>query len=154
LLALATVAGLLTFLLLAGMNLTSFRAETVSAPAVERTIERVQAPTPTRTVVTPPEPSPEAPPTNVPSTVVISVSTGGRSWVEVRAGSAAGNQIFGGMLEAGQERVFRELPVWIQLGAPESVSVAVDGTPIVPRSNGSGVTEFVVSERGVAEPVR
>ncbi|MEO5574884.1 MAG: DUF4115 domain-containing protein [Gaiellaceae bacterium] len=74
----------------------------------------------------------------------------GTSWLEVRAGGSTGKELYYGMLEEGTTTELERLPVWVRLGAAESVDVSLGGSRIrsLPLSD-NGVVQFVASAEGV-----
>jgi hypothetical protein len=80
-------------------------------------------------------------------TASIVVTARGPCWVEVRAGSPAGQVVTEETLEAGQQAKVTG-PAWIRLGDPPNASVTVDGTPTTVPGAQSGVPlnlDFTVS---------
>ena len=53
----------------------------------------------------------------------------GSCWVDVRAGSPTGRQIFTGTLVQGERRLFTSRRLWVRFGAPSNVDLAVNGRP-------------------------
>jgi|SRR5579875_556663 len=80
-------------------------------------------------------------------TASIVVTAKGPCWVEVRAGSPAGQVVTEETLAAGQQAKVTG-PAWIRLGDPPNASVTVDGTPTTVPGAQSGVPlnlDFTVS---------
>jgi hypothetical protein len=80
-------------------------------------------------------------------TASIVVTAHGPCWVEVRAGSPAGQVVTEETLEAGQQARVTG-PAWIRLGDPPNAAVTVDGTPTTVPGAKSGVPlnlDFTVS---------
>lgn len=73
-------------------------------------------------------------------------AAGGDSWVEVRARSAAGRQLFAGILERGRTLSFERAPLWINVGAARNVELSIAGERA--ELPGSTVTA-IVSLQGV-----
>ena len=74
-------------------------------------------------------------------TLVIAAARGA-SWLEVRAGDSTGEELYFGTLQNGETTRFERLPVWVRLGASESVDV---------RLGGSRVRSLPISENGVVQ---
>jgi len=53
----------------------------------------------------------------------------GPCWIEVRAGSASGQMVYEGILQAGQQYPVTG-PAWVRLGDPPYVALTVDGGPV------------------------
>ncbi len=51
----------------------------------------------------------------------------GDCWLDVRAGSAAGEQLFRGTLETGDAMRFSKRRLWISFGAPSNVDLRLNG---------------------------
>lgn len=85
------------------------------------------------------------PATTATPTLVIA-ATRGPSWLEVRAGDSTGEELYFGTLEDGQTTRFGQLPVWVRLGASESVDVRLGGSRVrsLPTS-ANGVVQFLAS---------
>lgn len=65
------------------------------------------------------------------STASVTISAGqGRSWLEVRRGSADGRQLHYAMLESGQSRSFTAPRLWLRFGIGENIAITVDGEPV------------------------
>jgi hypothetical protein len=156
-LALGTLAGCLAFLVLAVKNWEAMRpaANVASVTNVEhaaaapaRTTPRLPVTTVQEAVTTTAKPKPP------PSPVVFSIAAaGGPSWLEVRAGDAAGEELYFGMLQDGEEETFSRLPVWVRVGAPQSVTVRLGDSAVDSLPATDGATEFVVTADGLtAQP--
>ena len=78
-------------------------------------------------------------------TLVIAAARGA-SWLEVRAGDSAGEELYFGTLADGETTRFDRLPVWVRLGASESVDIQLGGSRVrsLPTSE-NGVVQFVAS---------
>ena len=77
-------------------------------------------------------------------------ATRGASWLEVRAGGADGEELYFGMLEADDTAEFDELPVWVRLGAAETVDLRLDGVQLEPvPADESGVVEILADADGI-----
>jgi hypothetical protein len=71
--------------------------------------------------------------------------TGG-SWMEVRAGSAAGKLLYSGTLERGQHKTFQNGRLQLALAEPQNVAVRLNGNRVdLPEG-----TTFVVTPRRIA----
>ncbi|HEX5450721.1 MAG TPA: helix-turn-helix domain-containing protein [Gaiellaceae bacterium] len=87
-----------------------------------------------------PQPSPESPPpgaqvttttTQQASATLIVRATRGRCWLIVRAdGSANGDVLYEGTLDAGESKTFSEPNLWIRFGAPSAVDVTRGGKSV------------------------
>ena len=110
--------------------------EPAAAPARPQ-VERPKARVPRR-------PAPAAP-------VLAIRAAGGASWLEVRAASETGEQLYYGTLAGGETVTFERLPVWVRVGAIDSLEIRLGRARLesLPASEG-GVAEFVVSEKGVS----
>jgi hypothetical protein len=63
--------------------------------------------------------------------VQLAVAASTRCWVELRAVSAIGPVVFEGILGPGVSRAFENaVGLWIRLGYPPGVVLAVDGRPV------------------------
>ena len=71
----------------------------------------------------------------------------GDSWMEVRAGSAAGRLLYSGTLEQGQSKSFEGRSLQLALAEPENVSVRLNGN----RAELPAGTTFVVTSRQVVQ---
>ncbi len=60
-------------------------------------------------------------------TVDVRATHGSGSYLEVRAGSSTGRQLYAGTLQPGSRQVFRAGRVWLAVGAPANVAVKVNG---------------------------
>ena len=70
----------------------------------------------------------------------------GGSWMEVRAGSAAGKLLYSGTLEQGQRKSFEGRSLQLALAEPENVAVRLNGNRVELPAG----TTFVVTSRRVA----
>lgn len=59
-------------------------------------------------------------------TLILS-ATRGDCWVEVRAGSAAGEALYAGTLATGRTLRFNRPKLWLRLGAASNVDIVVNG---------------------------
>lgn len=59
-------------------------------------------------------------------TLILSASRGD-CWVEVRAGSAAGEALYAGTLTTGRSLRFNQPRLWLRLGAASNVEIVVNG---------------------------
>jgi hypothetical protein len=71
---------------------------------------------------------PEPPPANVANLVLTAAR--GDCWLQVRAGSAAGELLYIGILEQSATRRFRGEQLWLELGAPANLDATVNGEPL------------------------
>lgn len=100
--------------------------------------------TPARSETVPAQPAPKAE-----ATLVITAARG-PSWLEVRAGDSTGEQLYFGTLEEAASTEFERLPVWVALGAAESVDVWLGGSSVQSLPIGeNGIVQFVASAEGV-----
>lgn len=61
-------------------------------------------------------------------------ATAGNSWMEVRASAPNGRLLYGGTLERGQTQRFTSTALYVSFGAPENVTLKVNGKAVhVPR---------------------
>jgi hypothetical protein len=83
--------------------------------------------------------------------VLVIAATRGPSWLEARAGNSTGAQLYFGTLDRGATTEFDRLPVWVRLGAAESVDIRLGSSLIesLPIAD-NGVAQFVASAEGVA----
>ena len=82
-------------------------------------------------------------------TASIVVKANGPCWIEVKAGSPAGQVVVEETLSAGQRSSVTG-PAWIRLGDPPHVAVTVDGTPMSVPGAGTAVPldlQFTLSDR-------
>jgi cytoskeleton protein RodZ len=143
LLALATVAGLVTISLLAwklggGSNprLPSPRPQPAAAPRPGAPVHRA---TPVR-----PAPRPAGP-------HLVLTAARGPVWLLVRRGSADGPMVYENILQPGGSLRFGRRALWIRIGAPANLDVRVDGRPRpVPPS--SRPENILVPARGSLRP--
>jgi cytoskeleton protein RodZ len=78
--------------------------------------------------------------------MVLSVSEGS-CWLVVREDSESGAELYAGTLSAGGRQTFENAKqYWMMAGAPEALTVSVNGTPF---SLSGGAGTFVVTESGV-----
>lgn len=71
---------------------------------------------------------PERTPRPTRPTLILS-ATRGDCWVEVRAGSAAGEALYAGTLTTGRSLRFNRPKLWLRLGAASNVDIVVNGRP-------------------------
>ena len=78
--------------------------------------------------------------------LVLTAATGA-SWIQVRAGSVTGRELYRGTLEVGQTQRFRARRLWLRIAAPSNLRAQVNGrrTPI----RGGRAGEFVATRTGV-----
>jgi cytoskeleton protein RodZ len=72
-------------------------------------------------------------------------ASAGDCWLEVRAGSVAGNLLYQGTLEQGQLLRFARKRLWMVVGAGDNLDATVNGKPIDLPSNDS----VIVGPKGV-----
>lgn len=72
----------------------------------------------------------------------------GRSWIVLRAGSAAGPVLYRGILEQGRRVQVRRKVVWMQVGAPGSVDVSIGRRHLA--LDRAVLTGVIVTAKGVA----
>ena len=78
----------------------------------------------------------------------VQVNTTGTCWMEVGP-TSAGPFSFVGTVPAGQQKVFpASNQVWVRLGAPASVTVSVNGTPLQLNAPGSAPYNLTISAVG------
>jgi hypothetical protein len=58
------------------------------------------------------------------------VAVRGDCWLDVRVGSADGRRLFAGVLAQGASRRFEEAALWVEIGAPATLDVQLDGEPV------------------------
>ena len=90
---------------------------TAAEPAETRTVETRA----TETAASEPEPAPP----KVANLVLTAAR--GDCWLQVRAGSAAGELLFVGILEQAATRRFSGDRLWLELGAPANLDATVNG---------------------------
>jgi Domain of unknown function (DUF4115) len=109
---------------------------TTAAPA-----PKTSGPAPTTTVAPSPPPQPVVVPgaqtsgsaayTVSSGPVQLALATSSRCWVELRAVSAIGPVVFEGILSPGASQTFENaVGLWLRLGYPAGVVLAVDGRPV------------------------
>jgi cytoskeleton protein RodZ len=83
---------------------------------------------------------PVATPTAVAKGVAVT-ATKGATFMEVRAGSAAGKPLYQGTLQRGQTKRFASRKLWLSVASPRNVVVRVAGVPVkVPASGRRTIT--------------
>ena len=80
-------------------------------------------PADTRATTTPAAPPPPA----TPARTRVVLRAVANSFVEVRANSQRGRQLYSGTLEQGQTRLFQGRRVWLNIGIPQNVRVTING---------------------------
>lgn len=66
--------------------------------------------------------------------VLVVRAAAGDSWMEVRAAAPSGRLLYGGTLERGQTQRFASTALYVSFGAPENVTLKVNGKAVnVPR---------------------
>jgi cytoskeletal protein RodZ len=88
---------------------------------------------------------PAAPAATARRATVVVRATSGPSFMEVRAGSAAGDQLYSGTLERGQSQRFVRPSLYLSFGSPANVLVRLNGNRIELPAGGA----YVVTARGV-----
>jgi hypothetical protein len=72
------------------------------------------------------------------SSATISIrATTGTCWVEIRQSGPNGSVIFTGDIYSGQSKEING-PVWVRMGNPTVIAIAVDGTSISPPGMSAG----------------
>lgn len=72
-------------------------------------------------------PAAAPPPPAAPARTSVVLRAVANSFVEVRANSQRGRQLYSGTLERGQSRLFQARRVWLNIGIPQNVRVTVNG---------------------------
>jgi hypothetical protein len=78
---------------------------------------------------------------------LVLTASNGRCWIEAHRGSAAGEQLYAGVLEQGQRVQLRGRRLWIRLGAPSAVTATLNGHEVALPAVTSNVS---VTSRGIA----
>ena len=73
-------------------------------------------------------------------------ATGGDCWMVVKAGGSQGEVLYSGTLEEGQGQRFVRKKLWLQLGAPEALTMKLNGKAA---RELSGAGTFLVTPKGV-----
>lgn len=153
-LAIGTLLTAVAVVVMVGTNWEAFSGSAAAEPAPTEQQATVAQPRPTappvretnarRTETTPEQSAPPALP------VLVIAATRGPSWLEVRVGSSTGEQLYYGTLEQDATSEFDRLPVWVRIGAAQSVDIRLGATRVdsLPIGEG-GVVQFVASEEGV-----
>jgi hypothetical protein len=76
---------------------------------------------------TQPPPAVTSPPARAAPLDIVFTATGGRCWLLVRRGGAAGRLLFEGTLEQGRRVALHAPGLWARIGAPWNVTLTVDG---------------------------
>jgi uncharacterized protein DUF4115 len=132
--------GLLVVLVLAllVLNVLAFSGALVDEETATPTVPQPPAPPAESDLARPPDQRrhgqiarrrtgrPKATPTG--PTLILS-ATRGDCWVEVRAGSAAGDALYAGTLTTGRSLRFNRPKLWLRLGAASNVDIVVNGRP-------------------------
>lgn len=71
----------------------------------------------------------------------------GDCWLEIRAGSASGSFLYGGVLAQGETLRFRRRALWIRAGAPLYLAVTLNGKPV--ENFPETTADALVTARGV-----
>jgi len=74
-------------------------------------------------------------------------ASGGDCWMVVKAGGPQGEVLYSGTLEQGQGQRFVRKRLWLQLGAPDALTVKLNGKTV--RSLAGEGTFFLVTAKGV-----
>jgi cytoskeleton protein RodZ len=78
---------------------------------------------------------------------LVASAAGGNTWLEIHRGSPAGETIYRGTLEAGQERAFTGPRLWVYARAPGNLRVKINGR-VRPRLPGRGAPRaFLITPR-------
>jgi cytoskeleton protein RodZ len=64
----------------------------------------------------------------MPTLVLLAIR--GECWLSVRVGSRAGEVLYEGLLEEGQTLRFKKRKLWIRLGAPQNLTVRLNGKAV------------------------
>jgi cytoskeleton protein RodZ len=64
----------------------------------------------------------------MPTLVILAIR--GECWLSVRVGSRAGEVLYEGLLEEGQTLRFKKRKLWIRLGAPQNLTVRLNGKAV------------------------
>jgi len=72
--------------------------------------------------------TPEPPSTT--SDITLRLRANADTWVEIRAGSAAGNVLYSGILAEGNTKRFRSAKVWASFGAASNLTAHLNGNPL------------------------
>lgn len=91
--------------------------------------------------------APSSPVAEPPVATLRLLAARGDCWVEARAGSASGRQLYFGMLPQGQELVLSGRAVWLRLGAPQNLDGWIGTKPV--RSLPSAASTVVATPAGV-----
>lgn len=87
-----------------------------------------------RPVSPPPTTATPSPPARKPAKPRVAnlrlVAANGDCWVEARAGSASGRQLYYGLLEQGGELMLSGRVVWLRLGAPQNLAGWLGTKPV------------------------
>jgi cytoskeletal protein RodZ len=75
-------------------------------------------------------------------------ATGGDCWMVVKAGGSQGEVLYSGTLEEGQGQRFVRKRLWLQLGAPDALTMKLNGKPV---RDLSGAGTFLVTAKGVRQ---
>ncbi len=150
-LALGTLLAAAALVVMVAMNWAAFSGSAVAVPfAAETRTATFDEPEPlvpalSETAARRNEAASAKPAATAKPTLVIA-ATRGASWLEVRAGNSTGEELYFGTLEDGQTKRFGRLPVWVRLGASESVDIRLGGSRVrsLPTS-ANGVVQFVAS---------
>ena len=78
---------------------------------------------------------------------IVLVAARGNCWVQVRAGSVNGRELYEGTVETGEAQRFAGKRIWMLLGAPENLDVTLNGRRVNNLPKGTSVV--LVTARGV-----
>jgi hypothetical protein len=78
---------------------------------------------------------------------LVLVASRGNCWLQVHAGSATGRPLYEGTLERGQTQTFVSRRLWLNVGAPDALSVKLNGNRVAFPTRGPAV--LLVTPRGV-----
>jgi len=73
-------------------------------------------------------------------------ASAGDCWMVVKAGGPQGEVLYSGTLEKGQGQRFVRKRLWLQLGAPEALTMKLNGTTV---GSPAGAGTFLVTAKGV-----
>jgi len=72
----------------------------------------------------------------------------GDTWVEVRRGSASGEQLFEGTLEQGETQAFERRALWLNVGRPQNLRLRLNGK--LRRLPGGDSVAATITARGIS----
>jgi cytoskeletal protein RodZ len=77
---------------------------------------------------------------------VILTASNGRCWLDAHQGSAAGKQLYIGVLEQGQTARLQGSRLWIRLGAPDALTATLNGRRL---TLPNGTANLIVTASGI-----